>query len=156
MRRMYSKSQIANVAKETASEITDYSNTIQFMNGYSNKACYIKVYVQNGELKIIVSGTLNINQAEWTQGAVQTICSFELDEETSRKLYVGNSNTAVGNICSMPGLYYNDINYNTNVVPYFIRRTTEGGNTYWIRFGGSALTTNSALTDCQFRAALAL
>lgn len=156
MRRMFSEKQVKNLAQEAVLEIEDYTDTVKYLNGYSNKNAFIKIYKQNNELKIVVSGEFNIDQNEFTVGAVQTPISFELPEEVSRKLYKGDSNTAQGNICKISAIYYNDITYVTSVCVGFLRRVSNGGNIYWIRFGNNELTAASTSTSYDFRLTLAL
>lgn len=147
--------QYSTYAKNNLVERVSYNDTIKYLNGYSNKAAYINIYKENKDLIIIVAGTFDIGTG-FVTGAIQTPLEFTLDEETSRKLYVGDSNTNKGNIVTLPAVYYNDINYTTLVVPGFIRRVDDNGNTYWIRFGNSGLTSNSKLTDYQLRVTLSL
>ena len=134
---------------------TEYSS-YNFINGYSNKSCLIKIYKQRNQLNIIVAGQLNIDSSAFLSSSVQIFLEFTLDEETSRKLFVGDSSTAAGNIAAMPGTYYNDINYQTTVVPFILSRKSENGNTYLIKFTGSELTTSSTLTDVNWRITLPL
>ena len=147
------------VSKGYVNSLVDATKTeynYNFINGYSNRSCVVKIYKQRNQLNIIVAGQLNIDPNTFIPGSVQSIIEFTLDEKTSRKLFVGASNTAAGNIATMPGTYYNDQNYQTTVVPFIIRRTAEDGNVYWIRFTGSGLTTSSTLTDVNMRLSLPL
>lgn len=128
-----------------------------FVNGFEDDGrAYVNIYREDNELKIIVSGIVAINQESFTPGAVQTPIEFELDEDTSRKLYVGGSTTASGNVVATPGIYYNDINYQSTVTAFILKRISENGNRYQIRFTGSQLTDQSQLTDLNWRVTLAL
>lgn len=156
MRRMHSEKQIKEMAKEMASKTTDYTGSVQYLNGYSNDGAFIRIYEQNAELKIILSGQFAIDQEEFTPGIIQVPVSFELDEAISRKLYVGDSNTAAGNVCKIAAIYYNDITYITSACVGFLTRLSEGGNVYVIKFGNNELTSESQLTSFEFRVSLAL
>ena len=134
----------------------DYTNTITYLNGFSNRQAYVNIKRSNKELKIVISGTFDIDQEHFTPGNLQTPIQFELDEETSRKLYVGNSNTAAGNICALPSLYYNDRTYITTVCAGYLKRVSENGNVYTIMFNNNELTSESTITDFQFRVTLEL
>lgn len=155
LRRTIAVLEVIDIATPQIDE-QSYNSTIQYLNGYSNRSAYINIKRSNGELKVIVSGPFDIDQTSFVVGTVQTPIQFELDEETSRKLYVGDSNTAQGNICAIPALYYNDRTGVTTVCSAFLRRVSDNGNIYTIRFGNNELTNQSTITDFQFRVTLEL
>ena len=147
----------ANFSYDDSGVDQEYPVTYLNENGFVERNAYVRVFRQAGELKIIISGIIDIDQDHFTVGLVQTPFQFELDETTSRKLFTQEgSGTAAGTIVATPGLYYNDITYLSTFAAFLLKRVSNNGNIYTIQFTNCQLTAESEFTDLNWRVNLEL